>query len=138
MHKKYRENLKNRPVKICKACHKPITDPDFYKADVHISGIKGVRSECQIIRDKQYKKHAYKSTGAYKKKNFKKPEGLYSKYDVQDKRICLKCDKIFKSQSLHNRICEPCKRHQPNMMTTRSVSLETSNIDELFDFNYNY
>jgi hypothetical protein len=104
MHKKYRVNLKNRPVKICTSCHKPITDPDFYKADVHLSGIKGVRSECQRIRDSKYKKQAYKSAGAYKKKNYSKPKGLYEKYNIQDKRVCLKCDKKFESQSINNQV----------------------------------
>jgi len=44
----------------------------------------------------------------------KKGVGLKGKYHIRDKtlftkRKCLKCDKIFESEGIGNRICAPCQ-----------------------------
>jgi Zn finger protein HypA/HybF involved in hydrogenase expression len=131
MHKKYR--IKDRPVKVCVSCNKPIVNPKYYKSDTHTTGIKGVRSECQRLRDNEYKR----SLNILRKyDHHKKPKGIFLKYCVKSERVCLKCDGKFKSLSLHNRVCEKCKAHQPDIISLRNVSLETQGMDELFDFAY--
>lgn len=133
MHKKYRIN--NRPVKICISCDEPIINPKHYKADAHVSGIKGVRSECQRQRDNEYKRSLPKSR---KREAYKKPVGIHFKYNIQSEKMCLKCDNKFKSQSLYNRVCEKCKGIQPDIISLRNVSLETQDVDEILDFAYQH
>jgi hypothetical protein len=130
MHKKYRETLKNRPVKICPSCNKPIINPKYYKSNVHTTGIKGIRSECQKKRDSIYKKSLPKEKRQNKTSEYKKPKGIFNKYYIKKERDCLKCGNNFKSQSLYNRICERCKKWQPDIISLNSISLETHNIYE--------
>lgn len=134
MHKKYRESLKTRSVKICTSCNKPIINPDYYKSNVHTTGIIGMLSECQKIRNAYYKKHSPKYTGT--NRYIRKPEGLHTTHDTKSNRLCLKCDEKFKSQSLHNRVCEKCKMNQPDIISLKNTILETQNVGELFDFAY--
>ena len=44
----------------------------------------------------------------------KKNVGIYGKYHIKDKalcvkRKCLKCDKVFESEWIGNRICDSCQ-----------------------------
>ncbi len=119
--------------KNCQACGKPITNPNNAKQNVHL--IPGVRSECQKKRDSDYKK-AQKLLGNIK--YVRSPKGLNDRFNVQKTRECLKCSEPFLSQSLHNRMCETCKRHQPDIMSPSNLALETHNIDELFYFAWHY
>jgi hypothetical protein len=129
MLKIYRESLKTRPVKICTSCKEPIINPSYYKSNVHTTGIKGVLSECQKMRNSYYKKHIYSyvATNRY----IKKPKGLHNRFNIQSERACLKCNDKFKSKSLHNRVCEKCKDLQPDIISFRNMSLETQNIKEI-------
>jgi hypothetical protein len=130
--KKHKSDL--RPVKICQSCGLPIINPATYKSNVHMSSIKGVRSECQKKRDRVYKKSIPKSKRQKRTTEHKKPKGIFIKYNIKKERICLKCNKDFPSQSLHNRICERCKMLQEDIMNFNNTVLETSYIDELFDY----
>jgi hypothetical protein len=123
-------NKEGRPVKNCQACGKPIINPKKYKQNVHLSGIQGIRSDCQKKRDSDYKKEQ-RALGNIRQ--IKIPEGLYDKYNVQKQRDCLKCHEPFPSQSLHNRICDRCKTQQPDIMNFYSIALETHNINELLE-----
>ena len=136
MYKKYRENLKTRPVKICTSCNEPIINPSYYKSNVHTTGIKGVLSECQKVRNAYYKKNVY--THVATDRYLRKPKGLHTRHNIQSDRLCLKCDGKFKSQSLHNRVCEKCKMCQPDIISLRNVTLETQKMDELFESIYQY
>ena len=133
-HRVRKHKSKERPVKDCQACGKPIINPDYYKSNVHMSGIKGIRSECQKNRDRVYKKSLPKSKRQRRTVEYKKPKGVFSKYDVQKERECLRCYKKFPSQSLHNRVCDRCKAQQEDIMNFNNMALETSSIDELFDY----
>lgn len=126
-------NKEGRPVKNCQGCGKPIINPKKYKQNVHLSGIPGVRSDCVKKRDSDYKKEQ-RALGNIK--TIKIPAGINDRFNVQKTRDCLKCHEPFPSQSLHNRVCERCKRQQPDIMNFYNMALETQNINELFEFAY--
>lgn len=123
--KKYK-NKQNKPtpIKTCQICGNLLVDVKSYKQNVCLK--PNGRSECQIKRDSLYNK-------SKKCRSHKKPKGIFSKYNVSKKRECLRCYKKFTSQSLHNRICDVCKNQQPDIMNFHNISLDTHNINNLFN-----
>ena len=121
-----------RVIKICKGCNEPIINPKSYRPDVHMSDILNVKSKCQIKRDRQYRIEYTNSD--HRKNIFKKPDGLYDDLNIEGKRICLKCDKKFKSKSVVNRICDRCALLQPCRLDFHNVALETSSLSDFLSY----
>jgi|GEM_PF-2799566 len=48
-----------------------------------------------------------------KSNNFKKPANMRKK--KKEKRTCLRCDKEFLSEGIHNRICHNCRDSNANV-----------------------
>ena len=128
--KKHRNKI-GRPVKDCVACGLPIINPKKYKANVHVSNIPGIRSECAKKRDSDYKKS----------KNIpgmKMPDGLLEDLNDKSTRVCLKCSEDFPSESAYNRVCIRCTNLQPDLLriSPHATVLETGNIQEMIDYGY--
>ncbi len=76
-------------------------------------------SQCEIYKNK----HAQKTARAKDKE-----EGRKSKLQLElkvltpkknfKKRVCLRCNKLFKSEGKFNRVCGPCSNHEPAINTT--------------------
>ncbi len=70
-------------------------------------------SECQVAKNSYVAKQArlkYKAEGRTYMQQFDK-KALLPKKDIQ-KRVCLKCDRLFKSEGKFNRVCERCSKIQ--------------------------
>jgi len=96
-----------------------------------MSDVKGIKTECQIKRDTAYKNTMLKLL--YHNKIFARPTGIQAYLNKEAKRLCLKCDKPFTSLSLHNRICERCKRLQFNTINFYNITLETTSLLEFLN-----
>jgi hypothetical protein len=76
----------------CDVCFKEIAREDPLQLRC-ISGVEGVLSPCQIkAKNRIAMKHYNANKGKVEER----------------KKVCLKCNKKFKSKGAYNRVCDPC------------------------------
>ena len=99
-------------INICRFCKKP-----FYG---HIKRTYCFREECEKKRYEEKKQYAIDYNAAYKKRN-RSPVNFHSvKEEIKIEEIytkipCLKCHHIFKSEGIHNRLCDSCRNSNNNL-----------------------
>ena len=91
---------------ICDGCGKPILEPATNNAKTHTSRIRGIKSQCQELRDKKYRN----GFNERNRDNVKKPLNKSTEKSVM--RVCLgpNCQgkKKFRSISIYQRQCSSC------------------------------
>ena len=97
---------KGKKVIICDGCGKPVLNPKNNNAKTHTSRIKGIKSNCQELRDRK-KRNIFNKANRDK---LKKPLNKSTEKSVM--RVCLgpNCQgkKKFRSISIHQRQCSSC------------------------------